>query len=87
MKSITTPPIPPRKTIDWSKDRIASLGTPEVLQLKANAQRLNGSAIIGLCDEVLAERKTAARLAARDARNKKQQLATRQATRQQGAAE
>jgi len=56
----------PRRTVDWSKERIAALGTTaEITQLRVNAERLNDPDIIGRCNEVLKERKAAARLAAK----------------------
>ena len=65
MKPIAARPIAPRRTVEWSKERITSLGTPEITQLRANAERLNDPDIMGRCDEVLKERKAAARLAAK----------------------
>ena len=40
----------------WTRERIDSLSTPEVKQLRDNAQRLNESEIATLCDEVLGKR-------------------------------
>jgi len=40
----------------WTKDKIDSLTTPDVRQLRANAERLNEPEIAALCDEVLGER-------------------------------
>lgn len=68
LRAIATRPIAPRRTVEWSKERIAGLGTPEITQLRANAERLNDPDIMGRCDEVLKERKVAARLAAREIR-------------------
>ena len=68
MKAIAPRPIAPRRTVEWSKERIAGLGTPEIAQLRVNAERLNDPDIMGRCDEVLKERKSAARLAARETR-------------------
>jgi hypothetical protein len=46
----------PSRSVAWTKERIATLGTPEVWQLRANAERLNDPEIMGRCDEVLGER-------------------------------
>jgi hypothetical protein len=60
----------PRRTVEWSKERIAALGTAaEITQLRVNAERLNDPDIMGRCDEVLKERKAAARLAAKALRD------------------
>jgi len=40
----------------WTKDKISSLTTPDVRQLRANAERLNEPEITALCDQVLGER-------------------------------
>ena len=45
-----------RSSVDWTKERIALLGTVEVKQLRANAERLNDPEIVGRCNEVLGER-------------------------------
>ena len=52
-------PIPaaPKRTVDWTKERIALLATPELKQLRANAERLNDTEVMGRCDDVLKERK------------------------------
>lgn len=68
MKPMAPRPVAPRRTVEWSKDRIAGLGTPEVTQLRVNAERLNDPDIVGRCDEVLKERRAAARLAAKETR-------------------
>ena len=59
----------PRRTVEWSKERIAGLATPEITQLRVNAERLNDPDIMGRCDEVLKERKAAARIAAKALRD------------------
>ena len=59
----------PRRTVEWSKERIAGLATPEITQLRVNAERLNDPDIMGRCDEVLKERKAAARVAAKALRD------------------
>jgi hypothetical protein len=42
--------------VDWTKDRIDTLPTPDVKQLRANAERLNDPEIMKRCDAVLDER-------------------------------
>jgi hypothetical protein len=69
LKPIAARAIAPRRTVEWSKDRIAGLATPEITQLRVNAERLNDPDIMGRCDEVLKERKAAARLAAKALRD------------------
>ena len=46
----------PARSVDWTKDRIAALATPDVKQLRANAVRLNDPEITQRCDDVLGER-------------------------------
>ena len=48
--------IKPARSMDWTKERIDALQTPEVKQLRANAERLNDPEIVGRCDAVLADR-------------------------------
>lgn len=43
--------------MDWTKDRIKLLTKQEIGQLRANAERLRETEIVGLCDEVLGERR------------------------------
>jgi hypothetical protein len=57
-----------RRTTDWSKERIAGLATADISQLRVNAERLNDPDIVSRCDEVLGERKAAAKAAAKAAR-------------------
>lgn len=45
----------------WTQERIESLSTPEVRQLKANAERLAEPEIASLCSAVLAARPRATR--------------------------
>ncbi|MGH8690588.1 MAG: hypothetical protein ACREUS_06120 [Burkholderiales bacterium] len=45
--------VKPGRSAAWTKDRIEGLTTPEVRQLRDNAQRLSEEQIVGLCDEVL----------------------------------
>ena len=40
----------------WTKDRINSLTTAEVRQLRANAERLNEAEVTAWCDEILGSR-------------------------------
>jgi len=44
------------RSVDWTKERIAALTTPDVRQLRANAERLNAPDVMELCDAVLGER-------------------------------
>ncbi len=46
----------PARSVDWTKDRIDALPTPDVRQLRANAERLNDPEIMQRCDAVLGER-------------------------------
>ena len=46
----------PARSMDWTKERIDALQTPEVKQLRANAERLNDPEIVERCDAVLADR-------------------------------
>jgi hypothetical protein len=48
--------LPSSRSVDWTKERIALLGTIEIKQLRANAERLNDPEIVGRCNEVLGER-------------------------------
>jgi len=48
--------IRPARSVDWTRERIAALATPEVRQLRANAERLNAPEIVQRCDAVLGER-------------------------------
>ena len=51
---VAPPPCP--RTIDWTLERIAALSSPEVSQLRANAERLQDPAIAARCADVLKER-------------------------------
>jgi len=42
--------------VDWTRERIDALTTPDVRQLRANAERLNATDVMQLCDAVLGER-------------------------------
>jgi len=46
----------PTRSVNWTKERITALSTPEVKQLRVNAERLNSPEIMALCDAVLGER-------------------------------
>jgi hypothetical protein len=59
----------PGRSAAWTKDRIEGLSTPEVRQLRDNAQRLSETEIVALCDEVLKARpKTGLKAAAAKAK-------------------
>jgi hypothetical protein len=58
----------PGRSVDWTKEKIEGLTTPEVRQLRANAVRLNDPDIMERCDAVLGERRKAANAKARSAR-------------------
>ena len=59
----------PGRSAAWTRDRIEGLSTPEVRQLRDNAQRLSETEIVALCDEVLKARpKTAAKAASAKAK-------------------
>jgi len=58
----------PSRSVDWTREKIAALTTPDVRQLRANAERLNDPEIMKRCDAVLGERP---RGLARKPRNKK----------------
>jgi len=55
----------PGRSVDWTKEKIAGLTTPDVRQLRANAERLNAPDIMERCDAVLGERRRAASAKAR----------------------
>ena len=46
----------PGRTAQWTREKIESLSTAEVRQLRDNAQRLHEPEIAALCDEVLGGR-------------------------------
>lgn len=48
--------IRPARSVDWTTERIEALATPEVKQLRANAERLNDPEIVNRCNAVLGER-------------------------------
>jgi hypothetical protein len=50
--------------MEWSLDRIQTLSKPEVKQLRANAERLQESGVVALCDEVLSTKPVKASTAA-----------------------
>ncbi len=58
----------PGRSVDWTKEKIAGLSTPDVRQLRVNAERLNAPEIMERCDAVLSERRRAASAKSRSAR-------------------
>ena len=46
----------PGRSAVWTRDRIEGLSTPEVRQLRDNAERLSEAEIVALCDDVLKAR-------------------------------
>ena len=46
----------PGRSAAWTRERIEALSTPEVRQLRDNADRLSEAEIVALCDEVLKAR-------------------------------
>ena len=44
------------RSVDWTREKITTLTTPDVRQLRANAERLNDPEIMERCDVVLGER-------------------------------
>ena len=48
--------VKPGRSAAWTKERIDALTTPEVRQLRDNAQRLGEGEIVGLCDEIIKAR-------------------------------
>jgi hypothetical protein len=46
----------PSRTAQWTREKIDSLSTAEVRQLRDNAQRLHEAEIAALCDQVLVSR-------------------------------
>lgn len=61
----------PTRTVEWTHERIAALTTPEVQQLRANAERLNSPEIKERCDAVLSERRKAVNARSRALREAK----------------
>ena len=53
------------EALDWTLGRIQALSTPEVKQLRANAERLHEPSVVALCDEVLGSATTGTRAARR----------------------
>ena len=45
--------VQPGRSAAWTKERIDALTTPEIRQLRENAQRLGETEIVGLCDEII----------------------------------
>lgn len=56
------------RSVDWTPERIAAQTTPEVKQLRANAERLDAPEIVARCDAVLAERARKSRAEAKSKR-------------------
>ena len=48
--------LPRGRVAKWDREKIETLGTPELRQLMANAQRLQEPEVAALCNEVLAAR-------------------------------
>ena len=46
----------PGRSAAWTKERIQALSTPEVRQLRDNADRLGEGEIVALCDEIVKAR-------------------------------
>jgi hypothetical protein len=63
----------PGRSVDWTKERIAGLTTPDVRQLRANAERLNAPEIMERCDAVLGERRRLASAKSRSARQPREE--------------
>jgi hypothetical protein len=47
----------PGRSVSWTRERINALTTPDVRQLRANAERLSAPEVMELCDAVLGERR------------------------------
>lgn len=47
----------PGRSVSWTRERISALTTPDVRQLRANAERLSAPDVMELCDAVLVERR------------------------------
>jgi hypothetical protein len=60
--------VKPGRSVDWTPEKIAALTTPDVRQLRANAERLNDPEIMARCDTVLVERRRAGAKLKSDAR-------------------
>ena len=61
----------PGRSAAWTKERIEALSTPEVRQLRDNAQRLGEAEIVALCDEIVKARpKTGSGIAPRTTKRK-----------------
>jgi hypothetical protein len=46
---------------EWTRERIGQLPAPEIMQLRANAERLNEPVLAALCGDVLAQARSRAR--------------------------
>jgi len=74
------------RSVDWTTEKIAALATPDVKQLRANAERLSAPEIMERCDAVLSERRKAASAKSRSLRNAARQAAEKKAPAPGGAA-
>jgi hypothetical protein len=59
------PNLRPTRTVKWTRERIAALSTPEIKQLRANAERLNDPDVLAHCDALMTERLIASRAEAK----------------------
>jgi len=55
----------PARRVEWTSERIAALTTPDVRQLRVNAERLNNMEVVERCDAVLKARPRGAGAAAK----------------------
>jgi hypothetical protein len=62
--------VQPGRSAAWTKERIEALSTPEVRQLRDNAQRLGEAEIVALCDEIVKARPRTAGTAPRATKRK-----------------
>jgi hypothetical protein len=47
----------PTRTVSWTRERIDTLVTADIRQLRVNAERLNDPDIMKLCDSILSQRR------------------------------
>lgn len=47
----------PARRVEWTSERIAALTTPDVRQLRLNAERLNSPEVVERCEAVLKARR------------------------------
>lgn len=74
------------RSVDWTTEKIAALATPDVKQLRVNAERLNAPEVMERCDAVLVERRKAASAKSRSLRNAAREAAEKKAPAPGGAA-